>query len=216
MFKGVIFDIGGVIIHDIKEHLFYDKNEGLFYKYKIDKTVGKQIEKNIWEQYAYRVVGNEKNWTEIENKYWKDIIKGLKLPLKTAALIKLADKHTHDVKNILPLIKKLKTLKYDLLICSNNTEFWFQRANYKYKLTSFFNQNNIILSHRVGESKSNPNQKMFKAVEQKLKYKKENYLFIDDKQANVEAALEYGFLATLFPYASDYGSTYIKKLLNLI
>jgi len=69
--QGVIFDIGGVLAHDVWEHLLYDpKEEGkpmsISVKYGISVQEIKDFGKELWGDYDR----NDGDPDTLENEYW--------------------------------------------------------------------------------------------------------------------------------------------------
>src|SRR5262245_61183104 len=49
--KAVIFDIGGVLAHDVWEHLLLDKTDGVASKYGLLEDDVKRVGKELWKRY---------------------------------------------------------------------------------------------------------------------------------------------------------------------
>lgn len=53
MIKGIIFDMGGVLVYDVQEPLFFDSKNGLIVQYGLkERKVAKAV-RVLWEKYAY-------------------------------------------------------------------------------------------------------------------------------------------------------------------
>ena len=112
------------------------------------------------------------------------------------------------------LLSELQTKNLRLVICSDNTEFWFRRQFEKLGLQRFFAEQDCFLSSRVGVSKHSPGFEMLRAITQALGIEKSFCLFIDDRRRNVEVALTYGFVPILFPSHSPLGVDYLRALFS--
>ena len=53
MIKAVIFDIGGVLAHDVWEHLVLDKPEGIASRYGLVETQVEEVRKELWDKFMY-------------------------------------------------------------------------------------------------------------------------------------------------------------------
>jgi HAD superfamily hydrolase (TIGR01509 family) len=112
------------------------------------------------------------------------------------------------------LIARLRVAGTDLAICSNNTEFWFARQMDKLGLRQFFSPEKVVLSCRLGVSKSSPPYEMLQAAVDSLRVGKEACVFVDDREDNIRSALEFGLTGILFPSHSDAGAKYLQAVLG--
>ena len=206
--KAIIFDIGGVLAQDIWEHLFFEPN-GIVALHKLNKQIVNEIGAKLWNEFAYR---NDDEWQKLELKYWQRFVEESRLQLPVDYFVQLTDKFVMPITGMAKLVGDLKTRKLDLAICSNNTEFWFERQRKKLALDNYFETGKTILSSRIGTSKNSADFKMFKAVISALGAEKQECVFIDDSEENISRALEYGIKGILFPSHSEFGADYLYKL----
>ena len=68
--RAVIFDIGGVLAHDVWEHLFLDPETGLASRYGIDREKLQSVGRSLWTQFAFERA-NERPWQEEEVESFK-------------------------------------------------------------------------------------------------------------------------------------------------
>lgn len=218
MVKALVFDVGGVLAHDVWEHLLLDEPNGVAAKYTLDKAEVERVGKLLWEVFAYRPEVKQKNWQALERQYWRGFIKyfGDQLPSTvspedfiqmTADFIKPVDTETMP-----KLLEEIQSRGIDLAICSNNTEFWIRRQMDKLSLHKFFSPSKIILSCRVGVSKSSPRYEMFHAVTEALGVLKSQCVFVDDKKRNVNRAQECGMIGTHFTNSQNLEKSLVTTL----
>jgi FMN phosphatase YigB (HAD superfamily) len=212
--KAIIFDIGGVLAEDVWEHLLLDDRVGIADCYHIDKLRARKIGEDLWKAYAFRGVSNGENWKSLEKEYWTAFIEKSEICANVADLVQMTDAFIRPVAGMFELLERLQSEKIDLAICSNNTEFWFNRQMERLGLQRFFCPEKIILSCRTGALKSSRRFEMFKAVIDKLRVDKKACLFIDDRVENVKRATDFGLTGILFPRHSDSRLNYLKLALE--
>lgn len=166
------------------------------------------------EMFAYQPRKSQNDWIELEKEYWSLFIKRFNLSYSVEELIDLTDDFILPVKGMNSLLEKLRANGIDLAICSNNTEFWFHRQMTKLNLYKFFDSSKMIISSRVGSSKSSSDYRMFQCAVSALKIDISECLFIDDRNEAVIQAVNYGITAILFPSHSEFGSQYLTLLLQ--
>ena len=210
--KAVIFDIGGVLAQDVWEHLLLDKKGGIASEYHLDKRKTERVGKRLWEQFAHLPETQRNRWQELEEQYWNQFIQhfaGHSPEMTADKFVKMTDNFIKPVEGVIPLLERLHSKGVDLAICSNNTEFWFSRQMDKLNLHKFFRQGKVILSCRIGVSKSSPGFEMFHAVADALKIAKAQCVFVDDRKENVERAQQCGMVGIHFTNAKR-----LNKLLD--
>ncbi len=218
MIKAVILDIGGVLAHDVWEHLFFDE-DGICNRFNLPREKLETVGRKLYEEYAYRVIPENEDWRNMEKEYWRKFISHFKKELPQSitedALIQLSEKFIQRVNSaeMFPLLEELKSKNITLAICSNNTPFWFARQKSESKLTDFFSDKNIVLSYQVGAPKSHSNCAMFNAVSDRIGVDKEETVFIDDRQGNISQAERCGIKGILF---ETYPPDNIKTLKNAL
>jgi len=182
--KCVLFDIGGVLVDwhmswitsevskrfDIDENLISDG----FSKYLHELDSGKIEEKEFWNKVA--IYSNSSSLKENTESLWDIYFR------KNARI-------NHNVIDL----SKIVGAKYTTGIISNIEKVthnvvddWRILDNFEYK----------FMSYEIGFSK--PDSRIYQHVINKLPFDPENMLFIDDKQANVDAAVDSGLQAIHF------------------
>lgn len=212
--KAVIFDIGGVLVEDVWEHLLLD-DDGVGSRFpQLDLSELQRIGKVLWDAFAY-VPEGPNTWQELEERYWKIFIQYFKesLPedVRPADFIQMTDSFIRPIKGIKQILEQLQSQGIKLAICSNNNEFWFRRQMDKLGLYGFIHPNRVILSCRIGASKSNPNFEMFHTVTYALGIPKAHSVFVDDRKSNIERAKQCGMIGILFSNAEDF-NVQLKEL----
>ena len=209
--KAIIFDVGGVLAYDVWEHLFFEP-DGVVALYKLNADVANKTGTKLWNEFAHQNTDINNGWQKLESDYWQRFIEQLHLETPTEKFIQLTDKFIKPVTGMSKLLESLRAKKIDLAICSNNTEFWFERQRRKLEFDKFFETDKTILSSRVGVSKNSVDFEMFQAVINALNVDKQDCLFIDDKEENILRALRYGIAGILFPSHSEFGAGYLHTL----
>lgn len=220
MIKALIFDIGGVIASDVWESLFFDKKDGLTANFDVSEGELKKAGRELWNEFAFlsysREENKEKGWRALEKKYWDMFLQQFNLPLTVEELIDRSKQFVREIPGMYDLLRKLHDTGITLAICSNNTEFWFERQMEQIGLSEFFEPRNIIISCRVGSAKSNPNFEMFKAVCRATGFEGKNCIFIEDRPKNIEMALKFGMPGILFPSKSPLGAAYLESIFKFM
>jgi HAD superfamily hydrolase (TIGR01509 family) len=212
MIKAVIFDIGGVLAYDVWEHLLLDPKEGIAAVYGLNVEDARKVGRELWDTFAHRAAEGEDTWQQLEMAYWHIFIDRFELPISAEQCIALTDKFIRPVNGMKQLLTELRSKGIELAICSNNTEFWFRRQTDKLGLDEFFSDDKIILSSRIGVSKSSPNSEMFHAVVESLEIDEENCVLVDDRPKTITQAIDFGITAILFPSESERGARYLRGL----
>jgi FMN phosphatase YigB (HAD superfamily) len=214
MVKSVVFDIGGVLVVDLWEHLFLDQN-GIASRYKLPQERARAVAQDLWEVFACRSAEGD-GWRELEREYWSNVIKRLRLPASINDLIELSRTFIRPIPRMTDLLERLNKQGMELAICSNNTEFWFWRQNEVLRLERFFAPHKIILSCRVGAQKKSEGLEMFYALCQVLTAEMADSVLVDDRADNIEKALRCQLPGILFPSHQNYGANYLEALLKAI
>ena len=219
MIKAVIFDIGGVLAHNVWEHLFFDE-DGICNRFDLPREKLQTIGRRLYEEYAYRVIPRASDWRSLEKEYWRKFISEFRAELPQSIqeddLIHFSEDFVREVNSneITPLLRELRSGNVNLAICSNNTPFWFERAKAKLKLQDFFNENNIVLSYDVGVPKSHQNCAMFNAVIERMGAEKKEAVFIDDREDNISRAESCGIKGILFDTYSPDNVKMLRRALG--
>lgn len=205
--EGVIFDIGGVLARDVWEHLLLEPHIGICAQYALDRNQVEKAGELLWQSFAHTPETKGSSWQTLEQLYWSRFIdyfhEHLPSGLTAADLIKLTDDFISPVEGMALLLERLQSDGIVLAICSNNNEFWFRRQMDKLQLHRFFSPNKVILSCRVGFSKSSPRYEMFHAAADALNIPKAKCVFVDDRLDNVERSRQCGMHGILFRNADQ-------------
>ncbi len=212
--KAVIFDIGGVLACDVWEHLFLDHEGGIVARYQLDEGNVRKIGETLWEKFAHLPIAHGETWESREREYWTSFIAQSNIKATADDLVKLTDTFIRPIAGMRELVERLRSSGIALALCSNNTEFWFRRQMDKLGLQEFFDSDKVILSCRLGVSKSSKGHEMFQAAVDTLKVNKEDCVFVDDREENVLQALESGLCAIRFRSQSARGVEYLERVLN--
>lgn len=216
--KAVIFDVGGVLAYDIWEYLFLDKEKGIVSLYKeLDRNKVEQIGKDLWEMFANDKKRGEKfsgNPEACEKMYWAEFIKRSGIQEEPQTFIKMSNDFIKPIEGMDKILDMLQAKNINLAICSNNIDFWYRRQMQKSNLKRFFQDDKVILSCRIGFSKSSPGLEMFRAVSNALELDPKYCVFVDDRQNNIKLAQKHGMTGILFPPETQYGAQYLVTKLN--
>lgn len=220
--QAVIFDVGGVLLYDVWEHLFLDEDQGLVALYGLPREKLEAVGNELWEEFAYVSASAEQTWQKIEKEYWANFIEKFEGEFlfrqapNIQQLIELSKKFIKPVNetDTLSLLGKLEEKKVMLAICSDNNEFWFARQMESSGFDRFFLPKNIILSCKIGVSKLHPSGKMFKEVLNALDLSGSDTFFADDRQKNIDKAKEFGIHSTLFASESHNGMKVLEQSIS--
>ena len=209
MIKAVVFDMGGVLVSDVWENLFFNKKNGMAAMYNMNTDIVQKAGAELWEKYAHIT---DVDWKELEAKYWAEFMvkTGMNIPMQE--IVTLTNGASEPMIGAQQFLEKLSNTKINMGICSNNTEFFFNRQAQKIDLYKYFLAKNISLSCRIGKSKLSPHFEMFKFITKTLGVQKEECLFIDDRVEMVSHSLKYGFISILYPSHSGHNDGYLEKL----
>jgi len=218
--KAVIFDVGGVLAHDIWEHLLLDEPNGVASEYSLDKDQVKKVGKLLWEAFAYRQETQHNDWRALEREYWSLFIEFFSKQLPQNASIDTFIQKTDDFvklvqgaqgESAIPILERLQLNGVDLAICSNNNEFWSRRQMDKLDLHRFFSPSRVVLSCRAGVSKSSRHFEMFHAAADAVRLPKSHCIFVDDRDGNVERSRQCGMFGILFKNIPQLDSSLKEK-----
>jgi FMN phosphatase YigB (HAD superfamily) len=215
MIEAVIFDVGGVLAYDVWEHLLLDETEGVASLWKLDRQQVESVGRALWGEFSIRPASEDYGWRELEKEYWREFLDRLRLEIPIEELINLSDSFIRPVDGMVDLIGELKE-QFELAICSDNTEFWFQRQMDKLGLYRFFKPQSVVLSSRIGASKLSPGFEMFRAAVRSLGMAPSDCIMVDDRQGPIVQAIGFGLGAILFPSHAKEGAGYLRYLLQHI
>jgi FMN phosphatase YigB (HAD superfamily) len=202
MIKAVFFDIGGIIIQDPWEWMMVDSENNISEMFGLDPEEVASIGKEVWGGYD-KV--NPPDYHSFELQYWNDFLSKISNKpdsLTPEYVIARANEYLTPINEgvILKLLQELREKGVVLGICSNNTEFWFQRQKMVFDFDRLFDEKQIILSQRVGLTKSGDPEEMFSLVRDSAQVDFEEIAFVDDRKNNIESATTQGIRAI---YAND-------------
>ena len=199
----VVFDVGGVLAHNIWEPMFDD----LAAEHGLDRAKVHEVGRLLWETFAYVPETPANTWRDMERRYWQLFLLMCKVPLTVESLIALTDRYVVPMPGMRPIVEALHARGTRLVICSNNNEIWWPRQAQALELERFFVPANIILSSRIGAPKESPRLEMFQAAVAAAGVPAPSCFFVDDRQPIVDRARAFGVDAMLFhgpqPFAAE-------------
>jgi len=210
MINSLIFDIGGVLAYDVWEHLLLDKGEGIVSIYKLDRQRVINAGDLLWKKFAHI---SSSDWKQLEIEYWTEFNNLLGIEIPIDEITQITDKFIKPMSGMTKLLELLVAQNINLAICSNNTEFWFARQSQKLGLEKFVPPERIILSCRIGVSKSSSRFEMFDKAVHSLGVDKSECVFIDDRNESISYSVKYGLASILFP-SNKNGYEYLRLLLS--
>jgi len=183
MINAIFFDLGGVLV----------------------TSVFRQLEPWLAEQTG----SSPKRVKEIRLEYWRDyelghisgkdffekILSDLDATLDPAELVEKGKSFTSVVEDTLDIIKGLRsTGKYRLGVISNNTVEWAAYAGDDLGISDYFD----VWITSCDEGIKKPHREIYELAAEKVWIPIEECLFIDDKEDNVEGAIEAGMQGIVF------------------
>lgn len=200
--KGIIFDLGGVLVDDFGD---------LFIEYASKKLVTppRKLKKVVQEEEGRLGRGEE---TSLE--FWHRICDKLRIKCPSDKIlqnlwVKPYKQHVKIKKEIVGLIKKLGK-NYKLAVLSNTIKEHSQ-INRKRKLFDYFDE--VLLSDEIGLRK--PEKEFFDEASKRLGMPFRNLIFIDDEMRWVKVARKYGLKAVLFKNKKQLEMALKRKGVNL-
>lgn len=217
MIKAVIFDIGGVFIHDPWEWMLLDAKDNIADTFHLSREDVLRIGSVLWKKYDC-ITRSDVPIREQEKEWWSNFLAALSgYPdnLTVEYLINETDKYLEPIEpqQIRELLDFLKNRGLVLGICSNNTDFWFAREWTKLGLKNYFPKQNIILSQQVGFNKSSPGSEMFKVLKENIGCEFQEMIFIDDRKHNLEFAAQCGIQGIYVPGQTTKDIRYLSDTL---
>lgn len=209
----VSFDLGGVLANDIWEHAFLDPTAGIAATLDLDPETARTVASSVWKEFVCSAPST--GWLAQEYEYWNRCIDLLELAADPEELITITEPFIEELPGMLALVDSVRT-RARVVLCSNNTEFWYQREWRKLGLARYFAPDGVFLSCRIGSEKSDPDQRVFRSMIKQLGVAPRDILFVDDRQSNVEAATKFGMPSVQFPSHAHNGARYLARLLDLI
>ena len=195
MIKGIIFDLGGVLV-DLDLEICRTNFKSILGYEKIDEILDACHQKGIYALLEEGSISED----EFKKAILKDSVKG-----STAEDI---DKCMFSLLSSMPeykaeLLRKLAK-EYPLYLLSNNNPIAMRRSveifkEYDLDFSTLFEK--LFLSYRMKKLK--PNSEIYKEVIADLKGDPSEYIFIDDSMSNVQAAAELGIRALYYNIGDD-------------
>lgn len=191
--KGIIFDLGGVIVGSLgKEFLSYVSLKLNVSADKVDMLAEAiQKEEPLLQRGEISTI-----------KFWHNVCDDLNISYPSDEVAKVLwiepyKKYVDVKEDTLKLIQKLKG-KYKLAILSNTIK---EHSEISKNKGIFNNFNVVLLSYEVGMRK--PEKEFFEIAAKKLNLSFNELLFIDDEMRWVEAAQSHGLKTVLFESAKQ-------------
>lgn len=183
--KGIIFDLGGVLVGAFGKAFIRNVSKEL-------KTPPIKLNKIIQKKEANLQKGKE---TSLE--FWKKICQELKIQCPDSRIlgslwINPYKRFAVPDKKMIMLVKRIKK-NYKVAILSNTIEE-HSRINKKIKLFNYFDE--VLLSNEVGFRK--PEKQFFQEASKRLNIPFSKLIFIDDQLRWVKAAKKIGIKSILF------------------
>lgn len=214
MIRAILFDIGGVLAHDVWENMLLDRTDGIVGWYHLDETKVRMVGEELWDIFAHRAPVHQDDWQELEREYWEALISKLSLPATVDEMLMRTDRFIQPIEGMISLLERLQTTGIQMAVLSNNTEFWYERQKRKLDFGRFFKPELVILSNRIGTSKASPSLAMFNNALATLRLDSDQCLLVDDRVENIDVAIEYGLTGILFPRHAKHPSLYLEAILG--
>ena len=194
-FKVIVFDFGSVIAKTDRQQVIHFIAQSL--------NISQTEAENALNQLKHHTSQNEE-----EPEFWQMYAEQKKIRLPDHWLEKLDDTRLHALKEIpgmIDLVKDLQKQGYQTALLSNVRG---SQAAIKRKLGYYNLFSPVLLSYEIGIKKPDP--KAYQLLLAQLKIPPERVLFIDNKQANVNAAKALGMDGIVF-YNRDQLAQELKK-----
>lgn len=216
--KAVIFDIGGVIAHDVWENLLCEppgERLSVAVKYNLPIDEVQRVGQDLWTRFDVRTGDPDM----LEREYWAMFLEAFKEHpgLKGVTVDELIHMTDHFVRPIhldetIRIFNWLTERGIPIGICSNNNEFWVRKQLTKLGFEKFVKPGALILSCREGINKGD--SRMFEIAARAVGVPPENCIFVDDRMSNVERANGLGMTAVFVPSGDHRGPSYLFRLLQ--
>lgn len=198
----IIFDLGGVLFEESNITILREIAKILKYKDKSEKY--KELKKKL-----VKVAEIESRYFTSENceKFYSDVVDECNIPLNSDQFKEIYNKIVVN-KNMIPIVKKLKSMGYSLYILSDQIK---DRADCMHK---YIKENyddifdHVYFSHEIECSKSNGGLGIF------LEKTAEECLFVDDNPKNIKVAKNYGYKTIQFRNPDQFIEELNKKIFD--
>ena len=185
MIKNIIFDIGGVMFDDSTQNINKVLNENsellckkVYGKSFLDCVLGKVNVSDYIESFK-----NDSDYEKVKYILSRDHLH-ISYPLMNENF---------------EYISSLKDKGYNLYILSNITKDSYEYVNETVDISKIFNGG--VYSYQEGLVK--PDRRIYELIVNKYNLNKEETMFFDDKQKNIDAANEFGIKGVLFKTIKD-------------
>ena len=219
MKRAVLFDIGGVFVLDLWEHMFLNPVNGLAQLYSLDPAQLHQVGQTLWEEFELIPASDPTTVEVLEREYWNRVLAALPdLGRQTTVADLIADTEEYivpiDLAAMEDLLQWLLGRGITLGICSDNCAFWFPRQRQKLELDRFFDPERVVLSQNIGAIKRDQEPVIYRAAIQAVGLEPAECLFVDNNIVNVEGANACGMTGILFPSGYAGGFLYLRRLFH--
>lgn len=208
----VVFDIGGVLVRDVWEHLLLDPEKSVAAVCGLDMKEVADFAPALWRAFELRPCSETDTPEALERQYWERFRSRFPVSLSIDELIAMTDDFICPVAGMTALLESVAERGIPMAICSNNNEFWIRKQMQKAGLHRFFPEERVISSSRVGAVKDSPGFEMFRAVTGALGRLDGGTVFIDDRFENIVRCRAYGWTGIFFPQANSGGAGYLESL----
>jgi putative hydrolase of the HAD superfamily len=184
MIKNIVFDMGGVILD-----------------FNLKKTVEAEFSPRYHDAIYEHVFGENSVWKTLDEGIYTfdQVIPGIleKIPVelheKITAMVTDFYDYMPPFKETYELIKELKSKGYPIYLLSNATPRFFDRY---LDIPAFEFFDGFFISSCYGLLK--PNREIYEAFCNKFSLKPQECFFIDDLEANIKGAKDYGMNGFVF------------------
>jgi len=199
--NAIIFDCGGVLIHDMRWDLIYEKSKSEYHD-KLQESIAEE-----WVKMKLDINYDEDSfWNMVRDvgNISKDDISKLRLQLSEEIKVFWGSMY---------IAEQLKKMGFTLCVISNHAKCWFEKFWTRYSMSDVFSKESLVIpSYLVKLDKPNP--KVYELMLERLrqvdpKITPEHCVFIDDKPRNLEPAAAIGFKVIHFP-ASKMDASVLK------
>ncbi|GAM24575.1 hypothetical protein SAMD00019534_077500, partial [Acytostelium subglobosum LB1] len=201
--KYIIFDCGGVLANDM-QYTFATQ-------YVQDNMPSKMDVFNKSLKTHWSRIRIDANYTD--RQFWQDVAHDIGLTMDDQLLDSFVQQTRQELHSNPPSLQYVNTLRESgtsMFILSNHGKDWFNyiRDSDPMFLKAFPDTERLIVSYMVDSYK--PQQEIFQKcwehillLEVARPLNKSQFIFIDDKLANVHAAQQFGYNAAQFNYAES-------------
>ena len=197
MIKGIIFDLGGVILNRglwlFREYLVNT------YNISNEETINIFIKKNYKPYFSGKIS---------EQEFWESALKDLNIKDEWIGLKNILLNFYETKNEMIDLLKKLKKMNYTLTLLSDQTNEWWDYLNSKYHIKNYFDY--CFISSEIGLHKPEP--EIYNYCLSKIKFKPDECIFIDDLERNLIPAKKIGINTIHYKNSEQC----IKELYKLI